>query len=104
MKLGQGMKIIKEGWVQKPKGFRVKYQKLVDSKLITEYTPEMSNNPFDSDVTTWRYAWKLFMSTKSDQDTIQEGEMVNIMVVDCDDNNINYYVTGESEIYNVKKK
>ena len=80
MKLGQGMKIIKEGWVQKPKGFRVKYQKLVDSELRTEYTPEMSNNPFDSDVTTWWYAWKLFMSTKSDHDTIQENEMVNITV------------------------
>jgi len=62
----------------------------------------MNNNPLDSDVTTWRYAWKLFMATKSDQNTIQPDEMINITVVDNDDKNINYYVTGEPEIYNVK--
>lgn len=103
MKLAQGMEIIKNGWKIKPKGYRVKYQILVDSKLQTEYTPDMENNPFDSDVTTWRYAWKLFMSTKSDMDSIQADEMVNVTVVDNDDNNINYYVTGEPEIFNVKK-
>jgi hypothetical protein len=102
MKIGQGMKIINNVWIQKPKGFRVKYQKLVDSELVTEYSPGLDDEPLDSDVTTWRYAWKLYVSTKSDKETIQEDEMVNVTVVDNDNNNVNYYITGAPEIYNTK--
>ncbi len=32
-----------------------------------------------------------------------EGEMVNVTVVDTNDNNIVYYITGEPEIFNAKK-
>ncbi len=102
MKIAQGMKIIKEGWIQKPEGFRVKYQKYADSELITEYSPDLDNNPFDSDNTAWRYAWKLYVSTKTDQEGIQTDEMVNITVVDTKDRSINYYATGMPKVYNQK--
>jgi len=102
MKLAAGMKLIEDQWIVKPKQFRVKYQQLVDSELVTLYSPEMKTAGLDSDVTTWRYAWKLFESTKSDAAEIQEGELVNICVVDDKDNPITYYVTGEKEIFNEK--
>jgi hypothetical protein len=102
MKLAAGMKLIEEQWIVKPKQFRVKYQQLVDSELLTLYSPEMNTAGLDSDVTTWRYAWKLFKATRTDAPEIQEGEFVNICVVDEQDNPIKYYVTGEKEIFNEK--
>jgi len=102
MKLAAGMKLIEDQWIVKPKQFRVKYQQLVDSELLTLYTPGLDNAGLDSDVTTWRYAWKLFKSTRSDAPEIQEGEFVNICVVDEQDNPITYYVTGKKEIFNKK--
>jgi hypothetical protein len=102
MKLAAGMKLVEDQWIVKPKQFRVKYQQLVDSELVTLYSPGMDNAGLDSDVTTWRYAWKLFKATQSDAPEIQEGEFVNICVVDEKDNPITYYVTGEKEIFNEK--
>jgi hypothetical protein len=102
MKLAAGMKLVEEQWIVKPKQFRVKYQQLVNSELVTQYSPGMDNAGLDSDVTTWRYAWKLLEATRTDAPEIQEGEFVNICVVDDQDNPITYYVTGEKEIFNEK--
>lgn len=102
MKVSEGMKILGEKWIQKPKGFRVKYQKLVNSDLVTEYSPGQEETSMDSDVTTWRYAWKLFVANKSDSDEIADGEFINVSVVDENDNPIQYYVTGKQEIFNPK--
>ncbi len=38
-------------WVIKPKEFRVQYQKLENSELVTEYTPGLEDVGLDSDVT-----------------------------------------------------
>jgi hypothetical protein len=102
MELAAGMKLVEEQWIVKPKQFRVKYQQLVNSELVTQYSPGMDNSGLDSDVTTWRYAWKLLEATRTDAPEIQEGEFVNICVVDEKDNPITYYVTGEKDIFNKK--
>lgn len=102
MKLTQGLKIIAKGWIEKPKGFRVRYQKQIDSKLVTEYSPGLDNSLLDSDVTTWRYAWKLFMATKAESSDISPDELVNITVVDDSDRQVAYYVTGKPETFNKK--
>ncbi len=103
MKLAQGLKVIAKDWIEKPKGFRVKYQKRVDSKLVTKYSPGLDDNTLDSDVTTWRYAWKLFMASKSESREIVTGELVNITVVDDSDRQVDYYVSGKPEIFNEKR-
>ena len=102
MKLAQGIKVIGKGWVVKPKAFRVRYQKLVDSKIVTEYSPRLEDAALDSDVTTWRYAWKLFKATQGEPGEIAEDELVNVTVVDELDNPIIYYLTGKEEIFNLK--
>ena len=102
MKIAQGMKLIGEKWVKKPKEFRVAYQKMENSELVTEYTPGLEDAGLDSDVTTWRYAWKLYMSTRSESSEIQTDELINIRVVDENNNPVTYYVTGEKKIFNPK--
>ena len=104
MKLAEGLKVIEKGWIVKPKGFRVRYQKRVDSQIVTEYSPRIEDAALDSDVTTWRYAWKLFQATQGQSKEIAEDELVNITVVDELDNPIIYYVTGKEEIFNLKEE
>lgn len=103
MKSKQGTVLIEKGWIFKPKGLRVKYQRLINSELVTEYSPGLEDTPMDSDVTAWRYAWKLFMATRSDSNKITEDEFINVFVVDENDNPIQYYATGKTEIFNPKK-
>ncbi|MBT4089217.1 MAG: hypothetical protein HOE30_12060 [Deltaproteobacteria bacterium] len=103
MKVTDGLEIISKGWILKPNGYRVRFQKWVDSELTTQYSPDLDSSPLDSDVACWRYAWKLYMATKSDSDEVSEDELVNITVVDDANNEVSYYVTGRKEIYNQKK-
>jgi hypothetical protein len=102
MQISEGLEIIQAGWVRKPKGFRVKYQKLVDGQLATELSPPEESALLDSDVVAWRYAWKLFMTTRSDTADIREEELVNIHVVNDADEKVKYYATNHYEVFNKK--
>lgn len=100
MKLAKGMKRIAEGWIVKPKGFRARFQQMTDGEFVTGYSPPLEEKPLDSDVTTWRYAWKLAMAAQPKDGEIEEGCMVNVTVVDDQDQPAIYYATGEEEIFN----
>ncbi|MCG8683497.1 MAG: hypothetical protein MI892_01365 [Desulfobacterales bacterium] len=102
MKLAKGMNLIAEGWIVKPKGFRVRFQQMTDGDLVTGYSPPMEDKHLDSDVTTWRYAWKLAMAAQPGENDIPEGSLVNVTVVDETDTPIVYYVTGKKEMFNPK--
>lgn len=104
MKLAEGLKRISEGWITKPKGYRVRFQQLVEGELVTEYSPGLEDKPLDSDVTTWRYAWKLAKATQPKSETVLPGELVNVTVVDDKDAMVNYYATGKPEIFNPKNE
>ncbi|MCG6910100.1 MAG: hypothetical protein LJE94_08255 [Deltaproteobacteria bacterium] len=100
MKITEAMQLIDENWVQKKKGFRVCLQRREGSDWITEYSPGEKAAPLDSDVTTWRLAWKLAQSTPLRTDGPREGDMVNVFVVDQDNAPITYYSTGEKAVFN----
>jgi hypothetical protein len=102
MEITEGLKIIDAGWIQKPNGFRVKYQKLVDGQLVTEVSPPEKKAGLDSDVVAWRYAWKLFMATRSEEKDIQNDELVNIHVVNDSDERVKYYATNDFDMFNPK--
>jgi len=102
MEITEGLKIIDAGWVQKPKGFRVKYQKLVDGQLVTELSPPEGKAGLDSDVVAWRYAWKLFRATCSEASGVQADELVNIHVVTDANEKVMYYATNEFDVFNPK--
>ena len=103
MKLAKGMKLIAGGWVIKPKGFRVRFQQMTDGELVTGYSPPKEDKPLDSDVTTWRYAWKLALATQPAEEAVEEGQLVNVTVVNDLDVPVNYYVTGKPEVFNRKQ-
>ena len=81
--------------------FRVHFQKMVDSELMTDYVPDEDGAPLDSDVVAWRLAWKLSQATKSDISGISNGDIVNLYVVDDSGNPIRFYGTNEFTILNV---
>jgi len=102
MKVGESLKIVDKGWVRKPKGFRVQFQKKTGSELLTDHCPGLNETLLDSDVTAWRLAWKLAVSTQTEGPEIAEGEVVNAQVVDDEGTPIKYYATNRVEVLNPK--
>jgi len=103
MKVAKSLQMLDQKWVRKPKGYRVCFQQKVDSELVTDYCPELDDAPLDSDVTTWRHAWKQAFSTQTDGDDIAEDELVNVYVVDDLGDPIKYYATNKTEVLNPKR-
>jgi len=103
MKVSESLKIIDESWVRKPKGFRVHFQRLVNSELVTDYVPGEDESPLDSDVVAWRLAWKLFQSTRSDSTETGEDALVNIYVVDDMGNPVRFYGTNQPTVLNKRE-
>ena len=102
MKIADALKIIDDNWVEKPGGFRVCMQRREGSEWVTDYSPDIEAAPLDSDVTTWRLAWKLAQCTPAREGDPLEGDLVNIHVVDQDNNQIAYYETGEMDVFNAR--
>lgn len=100
MKIAEAMKIIDSKWTEKKNGYRVCFKRQEKDTWVADYSPGEETSPLDSDVTTWRLAWKLAQSTPLKGSIYQEGDMVNVFVVDQDNNPINYYATGKKEIFN----
>jgi len=99
MKIGQALELIDEGWVQKEKGYRVRYQRQTGDGVKTEYAPGLDDAPLDSDIAAWRTAWKLFQATQSENNIFGRGQMVDITVVNDQGEQILYYKTNEHKVY-----
>jgi hypothetical protein len=100
MKVSEALKVIDDGWVKKPKGFRVHFQKQENSEWVTEYSPGEKENPLDSDVVAWRLAWKLAEVRNSDTPENADGAFLNIYVVDDLGNPIKYYASNQFHVFN----
>jgi len=100
MKSADAYKIIDEWWTKKRTGFRVQFQREVDSEIITDYFPDMDDGPWLSEIAIWRMAWKLAESKKSDTPDISAGDLVNVYVIDHEGNPVKYYATGQFEVFN----
>jgi hypothetical protein len=62
----------------------------------------MEAAPLNSDVTAWRYAWKLGQATLAEAETNTPGALYNITVVDDQDKPFRFYSTNDFETYNPK--
>ena len=100
MQIANGLKIIENGWIRKPKGYRVKYQKQMETGIEDGYSPPLEAKLLNSDVTAWRYAWKLWQATRSEAETGAPGALYNITVVDDRGKPFRFYGTGDFETYN----
>jgi hypothetical protein len=102
MKIAEGIKIIEKGWIRKPAGFRVKFHLQTESGVTAVFSPPSDAEPMTSDVTAWRYAWKLWQATRKEAETEAPGALYNITVVDDENQPVRFYGTGEFETYNAK--
>ena len=100
MKLSEALKFIDHGWVRKRKGFRVQFQKRINSEFVTDVVPNEEAKPLDSEVAAWRLAWKLSEAAKLDNSEPGDGEMVNICVVDDLGNPVAFYGTNQPKMFN----
>ncbi|MBR9986083.1 MAG: hypothetical protein KFF68_09245 [Desulfosarcina sp.] len=102
MKIVDGLKLIENGWIRKPKGFRVRFHKQTEAGVEAGLSPPPEAAPLNSDVTAWRYAWKLWQATSAAAKTGEPGALYNITVVDDQDIPFRFYGSGEFETYNPK--
>ena len=102
MKIAEGLKLIQQGWVRKPKGFRVKFHRQTDKGWEASLSPPAEDAPLNSDVTAWRYAWKLGQATRNAAETDHPQTFYNITVVDDQGQPFRYYATGNFETFNPK--
>ena len=100
MKIADGLKVIENGWIRKPKGFRVRFEQQTESGIDVGYSPPLDITPLNSDVTAWRYAWKLWQATREESRSAAPGVLWNITVVDDLNNPFRHYGTGKLETYN----
>lgn len=100
MKIANALSIIENGWIRKPTGFRVKFHRQTETGFEVDYSPSQEEAPLNSDVTAWRFAWKLGQATQAEAETGGPGALYDIIVVDARDQPIRFYGTGELEAYN----
>ena len=100
MKIAESMKIIDQKWVKKRKGFRVQFKRYTGTDWVEDMSPPEDAPALDSDVTTWRLAWKLSESTPLTNDEVQAGDMADIRVVDQNNDPIENYATGAKDVFN----
>lgn len=98
MKVSEMLKLTDENWIQKPTGFRVRFQKQESGQWVNEYMPGLEDPPLESDVVAWRSAWKLLQASRPG-----EGEFVNLTVVDDQDELVPNYANGKFETYNPRE-
>jgi len=103
MKVAEGLKIIEKGWIRKPKGYRVRFHQHTENGLTVAYSPPQGDTPLNSDVTAWRYAWKLWQATLEEGKQETPEALYNITVVDDLDQLTPFYATGKPETYNPRK-
>ena len=103
MKIADGLKLIENGWIRKPKGFRVRFHRQTEGGVEAGFSPPPEAAPLNSDVTAWRYAWKLWQATRVAAEAGESGALYNITVVDDQDLPFRFYGTGECETYNPKR-
>lgn len=100
MKIKELLATVDKGWVRKPKGFRVRFEKLTADGPVTDHVLPETDALMDSDVVAWRSAWKLLQATRSDDADFGHGKLVNIHVVDEGGRPVKYYATNRYEVFN----
>ena len=100
MRLKEAMKSIDEGWVRRHKGYRIRFEKKVDSEWVTDHFPDPEEKPLTSDVSAWELARRFSETALNQGEESGEPEMVNIHVVDDLGNPVRFYGTNALMIYN----
>jgi len=98
MELKEAMKIIGEGWVQRPKGFRVRFERREGGQWVSDSFPSESETPFTSDVMAWELARRFAEASQKRPSEAAEGDIASITVVDDKGEPVAFYATGAIRI------
>ena len=103
MKLVEAMKVIDDGWVRRLKGYRVHFQKRENSQWVTDYFPDQEAKPITSEISMWELARRFAEATRSEGPEANDGDIVNIYVVDDLGNPVKFYATNQPKIFNYRE-
>ena len=101
MKVAKMLKVASAGWALKQTGFRVRFQTEGENGQVTEYMPDMDTAPLQSEVVTWRAAWKLAQATRDPNPEMDNKKMLNVTVVDEAGTPVRYYANNQYVMYNL---
>jgi hypothetical protein len=100
MKLKEATKFIKDGWVRKRKGFRIRFERRVEDRWEEDCFPDKEESAIKSEVAAWEYARRFAQATQADRPEENDGAMVNICVVDDTGAPVRFYATNQLMVLN----
>jgi hypothetical protein len=93
MDLKEAMKIIGAGWIQRPKGFRVRFERRQGDQWISDAFPSEREPLLTSDVMAWELARRFAEAVRKEATGEAEGEISSITVVDDKGRAVTFYGT-----------
>jgi hypothetical protein len=103
MKLKEAMKIMDDGWMRRVKGYRIRFQKQVNGRWVTDYFPDEKQKPLSSEVSAWELARRFATSKQPHHNETAQGKVVNLYVVDDLGNPVRFYGTNELKVFNSRE-
>jgi len=100
MELKEAMKMIANGWIQRPKGFRVRFERRQGDQWISDTFPSEGEALLTSDVMAWELARRFAEATGKGGTGEAEGEISSITVVDHTGSPVNFYGTDAIRVLN----
>jgi len=93
MDLKEAMKMIGAGWIQRPKGFRVRFERRQGDEWVTDSFPSEGEPLFTSDVMAWELARRFAEAARKAATGEADGEISSITVVDDKGQPVTFYGT-----------
>ena len=104
MDLKEAMQRIGAGWIQRPKGFRVRFERRQGDQWIPDSFPSEGETLFNSDVMAWELARRFAEATGKMTPEESEGDISEITVVDHTGAPVKFYGTDSIRVLNPRAK
>jgi hypothetical protein len=100
MNLKEAMQMIGTGWIQRPKGFRVRFDRRQGDQWISDFFPSEGEPLLTSDVMAWELARRFAEATRKEATGEAEGDISSITVVDHKGSPVKFYGTDTIRVLN----
>jgi hypothetical protein len=100
MELKEAMKVIGAGWIQRPKGFRVRFERRQGDQWVTDSFPSETEALLTSDIMAWELARRFAEAAKKESAGKSEGDISSITVVDDKGSPVRFYGTDAVRVLN----
>jgi hypothetical protein len=100
MDLKEAMQMIGKGWIQRPKGFRVRFERRQGEQWVSDSFPSEGETLLTSDVMAWELARRFAEATRKGATSEAEGAITSITVVDDKGSPVTFYGTNAIRVLN----